>query len=248
MLISFFEEFPTKNNLKKLSLITFPTKLYIAAESLEEFNQIKSTIKSKHVKEIIYWPILKKSEGYWISPFSQRQALKRILKIPTSTPVMLDAELPTRHNPLLYLTQLFNFHSNKKLIKTFLQSRTNTYVAEYYPEGKWKEYLFTFLGLHYDPKKYNTQLIRMLYSSLHHFSEHFIQKELECGTHEHKHRFLIAFGTLAPGINKTEPKITAEQLEMCLSAAQHAKLNEVIIFRLGGLDKKYLRIFKQFTK
>ncbi len=32
MLISFFEEFPTKENLNKVKLIKFPTKLYIAAK------------------------------------------------------------------------------------------------------------------------------------------------------------------------------------------------------------------------
>ncbi len=70
MIISFFEEFPTKENLGKLKLVTWQTKLYVAAKSVKDFNRIRSTIKNKHIKEVIYWPVLEKEEGYWISPFS----------------------------------------------------------------------------------------------------------------------------------------------------------------------------------
>ena len=75
MIISFFEEFPSKKNLTKINLITWPTKLYIAAKSLSEFQLIRSELKHsspKNIKDIVYWPILEKKEGYWISPFSKR--------------------------------------------------------------------------------------------------------------------------------------------------------------------------------
>ena len=108
MQISFFEEFPTKENLAKLKFVTWNTKLYLATKSLKEFEKIKKQIKaSKHknkIKEYIYWPILEKKEGYWISPFTKRKALKRIFKEideqkGTKIPVMIDAELPTTKNP-----------------------------------------------------------------------------------------------------------------------------------------------------
>ena len=79
MIISFFEEFPDKNSLSKLKLINFNTKLYLAAKSYKEFKKIK--IKNKFVKELIYWPILEKNEGYWISPFSDNKALKRTFNL-----------------------------------------------------------------------------------------------------------------------------------------------------------------------
>ena len=44
MQISFFEEFPQIENLAKIKLIKFPTKLYLAAENLSEFEQIKKRI------------------------------------------------------------------------------------------------------------------------------------------------------------------------------------------------------------
>ncbi|MEK6845663.1 MAG: hypothetical protein AABY26_02800, partial [Nanoarchaeota archaeon] len=170
MQISFFEEFPILSNFSKLKLVTWPTKLYVGAKSVAEFNRIKSTIKSKQVKEIIYWPLLEKKEGYWISPFSRRKALLRILgelqfqKIP----VMLDLELPTIQNPWLYITQKINFFRNKRLIRKFIENYAeDVYLAEYYPEGKWKESLMRFMGLHYSLPK--VKVIKMVYHSLHHF-------------------------------------------------------------------------------
>ena len=73
MQISFFEEFPTKKNLAKIRYVPFPTKLYLAAHSLKEFESIKVP---SIVKEKIYWPILKREEGYWFSPFSKREAMQ----------------------------------------------------------------------------------------------------------------------------------------------------------------------------
>ena len=60
MIVSFFEEYPTKENLAKLKLVSFPTKLYIAAESLDAFFKIKEKIKSKWVKEVIYCTFIEK--------------------------------------------------------------------------------------------------------------------------------------------------------------------------------------------
>ena len=37
MQISFFEEFPTSENLAKVEMVHFETKVYVAAESLEDF-------------------------------------------------------------------------------------------------------------------------------------------------------------------------------------------------------------------
>ena len=122
MQISFFEEFPTKKNLNKLNLIDFPIKLYLAASSLEEFVQLTKKIDNEQVKEIIYWPILSKREGYWISPFTKRKALQRILGEleGAKVSVMLDLELPTTKNTTLYFTQFLNFLKNKRMIRKFI--------------------------------------------------------------------------------------------------------------------------------
>ena len=113
MQISFFEEFPTKKNLNKLKLVADKAKLYLAAHSIKEFSTISRQLSRDKIKEVIYWPILSKKEGYWISPFSKREALKRVFSElkDQRIPLMLDLELPTTKNPLLYFTQFFNFFS-----------------------------------------------------------------------------------------------------------------------------------------
>jgi len=248
MLITFFEEFPTKENLSKLKYVRWPTKLYIAAKSIEEFNQVRSTVKNKHIKEFIYWPVLHKKEGYWISPFSKRGALLRVLSELKSTknPVMLDLELPTTKNPFLYVTQAVNFFRNKCLIREFINNHPGKVcLAEYYPEGKRKEKILKMFGLHY--QKRNVSVIKMLYHSLHHFDEEFIREELKQGKREFGSNYIVSFGTIAKGINGNEPLLTASQLRKDLQRAKEADIKEVVIFRLGGLNEKYLKAIEEFT-
>ncbi|MBI4983546.1 hypothetical protein HZC32_02780 [Candidatus Woesearchaeota archaeon] len=247
MQISFFEEFPTRKNLEKINLVNWPTKLYIAAKNLGQFNKIKSEIENKNIKELVYWPICDIHEGYWISPFTKRSALKRIFNElkNTKTSVMLDLELPTTKNPRNYITQFQNFPINKSLIKKFIKEHVgNVYLAEYYPEGKRKEKVLQFLGLHYKNKK--AKIIKMLYHSLHHFNREFITQELKRGKEEFGENYLIALGIIAPGANGNEPLLPPEQLQQDLQLAREAGIKEVIIFRLGGLDKEYIKVINSY--
>ena len=144
MLISFFEEFPDDDTLSKVSLISFPSKLYLAAKSVSEFEKIKSKISNKNIIKIIYWPILSKDEGYWISPFSQRQALERVFSELKNkkTPIMLDLEYPITRNASLLFTQFFNFLGNKNKIKKFIEnSKGEIYTVAYSSDSS----IFSFL-------------------------------------------------------------------------------------------------------
>lgn len=248
MMISFFEEFPNGLNRRKVSLLSSPAKLYLAAGSVQEFKRIISKIKSKKVKDYIYWPILKQKEGYWISPFSQRKALLRIFtELENETiPVMLDLELPTTRNPWLYLTQSVYFWSNQRLIQRFIGNyQGEIYLAEYYQEGKRSEQMLTALGLHYAHPK--VKIIKMLYRSLHHFGDDFLQKELQRGKKEYWVRFIPSFGVIALGVMGNEPVLSPKQLEQDLRIAKKAGIREVILFRLGGLNKKYVKVLKKFA-
>ncbi|MBT7496974.1 hypothetical protein HN662_01475 [Candidatus Woesearchaeota archaeon] len=248
MLISFFEEFPTKDNLAKLKLVNWPTKLYLAAKSYHEFCKITKKINHNHIKEFIYWPILEKKEGYWISPLTPRTALKRILEElkKKKVSVMLDLELPTTKNPLLYLTQSLNFFRNKKLTSDFITNYSgDIYLAEYYPEGKRQEKIMQSFGLHYPHKK--AKIIKMVYHSMHNFNQDFIKRELTRGVEEYADNYLVTYGTIATGINGNEPLLEAKQLENDLKIAQKAGVKEVVIFRLGGLNNQYAQLLKKYS-
>lgn len=252
MLISFFEEFPTKENLDKLKLIARPSKLYLAAESLKEFEKIKKRIGSgsnnKKVKEFIYWPILKKKEGYWLSPFSERKALLRIFNElkGSRTAVMLDLELPTTQNPLLYITQPLSFFGNKSLIRHFIANYLGkVYLAEYYPVARSREKLLEFLGLHYEDKSNKVKIIKMLYHSMLPFGDTFFRKEMALGKKRYENNYIVGFGTLSTGVLGCEPTLSPEQLEKDLLNAQKEGVEEVVIYRLGGLNKEYAKIIEQ---
>ena len=242
MQVSFFEEYPTKKNLSKLKLIKFPTKLYIAAKSVEEFNKINLT--SEFVKEKIYWPILTKKEGYWISPFTERKALLRTLKDigKKRMPIMIDSELPTHPNPLLYLTQGYNFFRNRKLIRDFVSRRRNIYTAEYFPASHLSEYLFRFLGLSF--KGENHYPIKMIYSSMHDLGESYTKKIIKKSQKYYGKRLRLALGTLGHGILGNEPTISNDLLKRDLLIAKELGVKEVILFRLGGLQKHHIEIIE----
>lgn len=248
MIISFFEEFPYKENLQKASLIVWPSKLYLAAKSLQEFYTLKNTIKNKNIIEIIYWPLLEKEEGYWITPFTKKQALQKTFREleQKKISVMLDLELPTRHNPALYLTQFLNFCYNKKIINKFIQNHHGKiYLAEYYHQENWYLTLAQTLGLHYPQQK--NQVVKMLYHSLHSFTNEFLTKQLRLGKINYPH-FIPAFGTITKGITKKEPILSPQQLLTDLKNAKKNQIEEVIIFRLGGLTKEYASVISVIQK
>ncbi|MBI2573513.1 hypothetical protein HYV86_06630 [Candidatus Woesearchaeota archaeon] len=252
MKISFFEEFPTEQNLARLKFVSWKTTLYVAASSLQEFEKIVSGLKkNKHIEKAVYWPVLTKKEGYWISPFSKREALVRMLDELNGKqiPVMLDLELPTTRNSLLYVTQGLNFWRNKKLISNFIRNYNGEVsLCEYLPEGKKGMMILRWLGLHYEiDQRKNRAVMKMMYHSMLPFTHDFMHREMTRGVHEWGKRFVVGFGTIAVGVLGDEPVLDPKVLENDLILARDAGVAEVVIFRLGGLTKEYAAILKKFV-
>lgn len=160
---------------------------------------------------------------------------------------MIDSELPTTKNLFLYITQSLNFSRNKKLIKKFIHSHPKIYSCEYYPEGKLQEHTLSFLGLHFNPKRFNNHIIKMVYHSMHNFNKEFIKKQLKTGRDRFKNKFIVAYGTIAKGIQGNEPILQYSQLEEDLEIAKDIGIKEVIIFRLGGLNKRYVSLLRKYS-
>ncbi len=245
MLISFFEEFPTEDTLAKLKLVSWPTKLYVAANSVEQFRAVTSVLRhNQNLLEAIYWPVLKRKEGYWISPFSRQSSLQQLFDEleHKKIPVMLDLELPTTQNPWLYLTELFNFKKDKKMIHSFVCNHPGeTYLCEYSAPGK----SLQRLGLHYSNQK--SKVMKMLYHSVHYYSDEKLRLEMQQGLDEFGDRYIVGYGTIALGVAGNEPILSAEQLEKDLRLAQEVGVKEVVLFRLGGLNKKYVKVMEKFV-
>lgn len=245
MKISFFEEFPDRENLEKADLIDFPTKIYIASNGISEFNRIK--INSRFVKDKIYWPLLRKEEGYWLSPWAKREAIKRVINEieNNNSCVLWDAEYPSINKKLL-LTEMHNFFGNKSLIEGFMRRHgKNVYAVEYAFPNRIAKKLLGFAALDFDPKIYGNTIIKMVYSSIHHFSEEFKKDTIQDGISEWGDRFAVGLGVIAKGIHGNEHLLKPEDLEKDLRLCK--KVNEVIIFRLGGLNKDYIKVIKKFV-
>ncbi len=250
MKISFFEEFPNKESLSKLELIDFSTKLFLADYSIEGYKQYKKELqkKYKNLKEVIWWPVLNVNEGYWLSPFSKRKALLRIFHKLTEEkiPIMWDAEFPRKK--VLVFTQMLRFFKNKKLIIGFLKKyKGEIYTAEYAFTSSFMKWLFTILGLFFDSAKYNNRVIKMFYTSMHHFEWDFMKSEIESGVKKYKDRFLVGLGVIATGIKGDEKLLSAEELERDLKLCKELGINEVVLFRLGGLNKDYINVIEKFV-
>ena len=248
MEISFFEEYPNTKNLEKLKLINFSTKLYLADYSIESYKVYKKQLQKEHknLKEVIWWPILNFSEGYWLSPFSKRRALLRLFHVllKERIPIMWDAEVPRKRS--LFLTQFFKHFKNRALIrKFFLKYKGQIYTAENLLENSFLEYLC----LNFNPKNYDNIKIKMMYSSMHlllNKDPEFMKKEIKKFKDLFGDKIYIGLGVLATGVIGNEKTMTPKLLERDLKICKELDIKEIIIFRLGGLNKEYLKIIKKY--
>lgn len=239
MRINFFEEFPDKKNLDKLKLVDFPSTVYIAAKSLDEFKKIRNKIKKKNIT-VGYWPVLDKKEGYWFSAFSKRKAVKRIIdelrKNKEKVLVLWDMELPMLYK-ILFLSELSVFLLNRKIIYDFLNKSYNynkdIVTAEHAFRGRFIDWLFRLFAIRHPDKD---KRIYMVYSSNLRGFEKYLEENCK----------KIGIGVIDVGILGTEKPITAEQLDKDLSLANKNNIEEVTIFRLGGLNNEYLKYIKKY--
>lgn len=238
MKVYFFEEYPTKKNLDKLDLVDFNTKLFIADYSIEGFKAITKQIKNNFVKESIYWPLLNIKEGYWFSAFSKRKAMLRSFNELNNTKIkiMLDLELPMLTKKLFF-TQFFKSFKNKKYILGF--------IKKYYRRIYTGEYFF-------DSKKFGLSInegqkvIKMMYSSMLKVNNKEKRKKLIKLKEKYGKNLLIGLGCIGVGVLGNEKQITIEELERDFKLCRDLGIQEVVIFRLGGLNKEYLKVIKKF--
>lgn len=245
MEIGFFEEYPTEENLSKLKIISFPTSLYFACPNIDSFLKLKNKINKryKNIKKIIYWPTPGSNEGYWISAFSQTKAIKRILKEIENTkeyfPVLWDAELPVL-NKKLFFTEIFNVILNRRLIQHALRCQVGNHpliVAEI-PRCGIQKTVSEMVATSFPFTNYHR--LDMLYGS----------KISQSTLRENKNKYQdysVGLGLIAPGVDgKITSIISPEQLLANLQTIKSEEIKEAVIYRLGGLNSKYLEIIKQF--
>lgn len=249
MKINFFEEFPTRKNLKKAALIKFPSIIYLAAKSLDEFQKLKSQLKKINPRlEAGYWPILPSS--YWVSPFSDTADLEELIRElslnKNRLKVMVDLELPFHHLKLFF-KNILSFPENKRLIESIFsrakQNHLEILTAEYPVLNCWVQKKLEGLGISYPVKKYPHKKIVMFYTSM--IRLNLVKTKIK--SYIKKNRYLqVGLGTIAFGILGNEPILSLSQLEQDLVFLRNNNIDTAVIFRLGGLNQKYLQIIKKY--
>jgi hypothetical protein len=254
--VDFFEEFPEKQkNLEKIKLIDFDCVVYLASKTLDEFLKYRKEISAVNKKvECAWWPLIKNS--YWISSFSKYEDLEKLVfelkkyKFKTPLKVLLDLELPLLKLKL-FVKNLLDFRRNKKLIKSlFIDKSLNIDIrtAEYPFTGKFFSFILGFFGVIYSVDKYPHKKIVMYYSSMIPKKIHKItKKRIIKKSKIMKNKLQVAIGTIAIGILGNEPILKPKEFEKDLKFCSDNGIRDVVVFRLGGLDKKYLKIIKKFV-
>ncbi len=240
MQIDFYEEFPTQESLGKLKLIKYPIRLFLAAKSLDEFRGLERKVRQiKKDTEVAYWPIIKNS--YWISPFANHSDLSELFQEleKIKNHLLIDLELP-RDRKLIY-KNLPDFLRNKKLIREFLEHNRERITTAEFPASI-ISFFMKMLGLDYNIK---TEKGLMFYTSMNSgIMNRNIKKNLK--RLRDKENYSISLGTIATGILGNEPILSPKNLEKDLEFVNHSGFNKVIIFRLGGLSKEYIKIINKF--
>jgi hypothetical protein len=100
--------------------------------------------------------------------------------------------------------------------------------------------LFRLLGTHFKSKNISERIF-MCYTSMarNDYWEGVMRKNIQ-------KQKSVGLGTIAIGILGNEPILIPSNLEKDLELAQKSKTKAVTIFRLGGLNKEYLKIIDQF--
>jgi hypothetical protein len=242
MEISFYEEFPKEENFEKLRLIKFRTKLFIAAKSIKEFWDFEKKAKKTNKKvECAYWPIIKNS--YWISPFSNTQDLIELFNEldKCENHLLVDLELPL--NKELVWKNIFSYFKNRKLIKDFLEKNKSRTTTAQFPSSIASLFM-KILGLDYNIR---IEKSFMWYSSM---NSGAMNKNIKKSLIrlENKNNYSISLGTIAVGILGNEPILSQKNLEKDLEFVKNVGFNKIIIFRLGGLNKKYIKILDKYSE
>lgn len=82
---------------------------------------------------------------------------------------------------------------------------------------------------------------------MHDFGEDFIRREIKQAQRIYGKKLRVALGTLTHGIKGNEPSISKKLLERDLRICKECNIEEVVLFRLGGMNKEYQKIINNLS-
>lgn len=253
MQIGFVEEYPTEENLGRIKKIPFLINLYLGCRSIEDFIKLRNKIKKHHnIKVTGYWPILNDDEGYWLSALSKRKAILRVLKeledSKENFPVIWDAEVPV-NNKKLFITEAFKVTKNRELIQNAIknQQKNREFIIAQLPWYDWRRVILNFCAIDFSFNDYHR--LDMLYTSIAKTEnkEEFLRESISRGKVSYK-KYSVGLGLIAKGEEPNgSPLLTPKELERDLEIVSEAGIQEAVIYRLGGVNKDYIKVLSKFA-
>jgi len=267
MRIDFYEEFPNIENLSKAELIDFPSTIFIAAYSLNDFRIAEKLLYEINPDlEAGYWPIL--PESYFISPFSltfELQCLIDELKNNSQDEklkIMLDLEPPGRSFIFEHLNNI-SFFKNKKIIEYIIKNCEELNVEVHTSEfpycnffEKKRQELF---GISYSLDKFSFKKYLMFYHTWYinqgsffentflfikrKIAEQYILKQYN----KYGDNLRVGVGIIAHGKNPNETVISPCILDDDIGFLYRNGIKTACVFRLGGLNESYINVIKKYV-
>ena len=254
--VIFFEEDPHNPEVqKKVSLLDFPTILFLAANSLGEFYSLRERyLEINPNLEIAWWP---KFKSIWLSPFTRPKEIEKVIKDLSERKekskrlkILLDLELPFLR-PQYFIAGLFYFAKSKKLIAELIEKADDINVEifsfEYHPHififPKLLEILgLTFLELNCDYKRIVSAYTSPIPPGL----RQLMKKSVLYAWKKRRREMFVAVGVFAPGRAGIERKITVRGIEKDMEYFLQRGVDKFAFFRLGGLNQKFLKVIHSY--
>ncbi len=243
--VGLYEEFPTPDRLDKLGQVDFPVSLAVAAPSRARFLELRDTVRSAHpqVREVFFWPLLTRAEGYYPGAWSDDAAVRRVAREADGLPVLWDLELP--RDPVRPSAR--DWWSNRTFLDDWLRRRTE-------PTHLWRT--STALGLdtallrlsaqHFDPRQYPQVWMHLdLYATGAGLPEPVLRRVLRCGVERYGDRFIPSLGVLNDGQAAADAFVPATTLRRYLRAARQAGVAEVWLFGANGVSPDVLAALRE---
>ena len=130
---------------------------------------------------------------------------------------------------------------NKEIIRNFLEKNKERVTV---PQMPFQFKIMQLIGLDYNIEYEKNP---MFYTSM--FPKFVVDSSKRSLRRiKNKKRYAIGLGTIAHGILGNERILPPKNLEKDLEFVREAGFNRVIIFRLGGLNKKYIEVINKFIR
>lgn len=254
--IIFFEESPHKPEIqKKAELLDFETILFLAANTLEEFYNLKGKYLEINPNiELAWWPMFK---SVWLSPFTNPKEIEKVISDLSNRKdrnqklkILLDLELPFLR-PHYFLLGLFYFFKSKRLIAQLIQKaeemNIEVYSFEYPPHFLVFPFLLEWLGLTFLKMPQNYKRIISAYTSTVPAGlRQIMKKSVIYAWKKRKREMFVALGIFISGKIRIERKIKPKGLKKDIEFFIKRKINRFAFYRLGGFNQEYQKIIKEF--